>query len=597
MRRSKTRAKIFSVIGIALVFAGGLFDWGPKLEKSFASLTHSEVRSAYGLVEYAPLIRYVNAIGEPIAKASPRTNIQYRYYIVRMPVENAFATGAGYQYITTGMLQVSDTADEVAGILAHETAHNADKHVIQNIKDQFGVTALYLSVAEKMSEDQQILFGVLSNLRSLRYSRKDEYKADELGTRFMSQAGFNPYYFVTSFQKLEAAHPTGRMSRLEISFSSHPRTPDRIQRINGYIQGIEKDSSASYALGKKLYERGYYLEARSFLQKAVEQKPEHQEAQVVLARIDELLEKKGDSGENGLGKGASWGTVLTGSPMEPLEVGGLISAMLSEEGDLTFQADRNRADVENALTALERAGSGYDAFSAFQKEYFGAAAQAEQELEALHAQDRTVLLLARKTRLMLEKTKDIPTLSLRKLTRASECVAEVTGKYRQEEVPEARELSGMVTAFYAYSQSPASTGMVNREAASAKQKREARQKWVNRAYECSTDALAYRIADFLFLLYEERPEETLKYVKTAGLLGEGRGDSLDQWIGQPEATRILLVPYAVGNPSNSRQPAETALDREAIWTHLNLVFGDLYRMLSGPQYQPDVSLYVRVSEG
>jgi tetratricopeptide (TPR) repeat protein len=578
------------------LFVAGLFDWGPKLEKSFASLTHSEVRGAYGFVEFAPLTLYMNSIGEPLGAVSPRKNIKYRYYIVRMPIENAFATGAGYQYITTGMLEVSDTADEVAGIMAHETAHNADKHVIQNIKDQFGVTALYLSLSKKMSDDQQILFGVLANLRSLRYSRKDEYKADDLGTRYMSQAGFNPYYFMTSFQKLEAAHPTGRMSKLEISFSSHPRTTDRIQRINNQIQALEKDPSASYALGQKLYERGFFIEAKSFLQKAMEQKPEHTEAQMIVARIEASIGRRDERGSPPA-DGAPYGTVLAATPLQRPDFGGLISAVLSVEGDLTFQTDRNRGDLERALTTLEDVGSGYDAFTENQKEFFGTAAQAESELESLHAQDRAVLLLARKTRAMLEKTKEIPTLSPGQLALSAQCVAEVTGHYRHEEVPEARELSGMITAFHSYSRSPMSAAIVGKQVASARRKREARQKWVNRAYECSAEALAFRISDFLYLLSEERPEETIRYMKTAGLLARTHTGSFNEWLGRPDTTKQLLSRSIGGISRDATDPIRGATDREALWAYLNLVFGDLFRMYSGPQYQPDTTLYIRVSEG
>ncbi|MHA2620346.1 MAG: M48 family metalloprotease [bacterium JZ-2024 1] len=578
----------------SVTLSAGLFDWGPKLEKSFASLTHSELRSAYGFVEYPPLVTYINSIGEPIGKASHRKGITYRYHVVRMPVENAFATGAGYQYITTGMLEMSDTGDELAGILAHETAHNADKHVIQSLKDQFGVMALYLSLSEKMSEDQQILFGVLANLRSLRYSRKDEYKADELGTRYMADAGFNPRYFVTSFQKLELAHPTGRMSKLEVSFSSHPRTTDRIQRINGFIENIEKDPSSSYALGMKLYERGYILEAQSYLQSALQANPDHLEAKRILGQIEASLKSRAsDAGT----PGTSYVFASAMMPTQESEVGTLASTLLQEEGPLALRADRDRSDMENAMTTLDQAGSSYHAFSPSQKEFFGIAAQAERELEALHAQDRAVLMLARKTRRMLEKTKEIPTLSPKEISEYARCIAEVTANYRQEEVPEAPEISGMITAFYPYSRSIGSTVLLNRYVSGAREKRQARQKWVHRAYVCSANALAYRISDLLFILYEERPEDTLRYLKTAGLTGNPTPESVSALLGSGDATKRFLASHPSARSAEEGDPISQASDPQSVWAYLNLVFGDLFRMYAGPQFDADRTMFVRVKQG
>lgn len=591
---------------LALGLAGGFFDWGPKLEKAFASLTHSQLSTGYGLVEYAPLVTYVNAIGEPLGKVSDRKSISYRYYIVRMPIENAFATGAGYQYITTGLLEMSDTADEVAGVLAHETAHNADKHVIQGIKDQFGVLTLSLALSDRLSEDQQILFGVLANLRSLRYSRKDEHKADELGTRYMTQAGFNPNYFVTSLQKLELAHPTGKMSKLEISFSSHPRTTDRIDRIKGHIQAVEENPEASRTLGMRLYERGYYEEARGFLQKAIEGNPEDSDVQVVVARIEGVLMRR-ESLLSAAEEPVEAGTrepeppadiVLAVAPMEKADLGGFASAILEEEGGLTLIADRMRSDLEIALGVLEQVGPAYDRLSDAQKNSFVLAAQAEDELEALHAQDRAVLRVARKTRRMLEKTRDIPTLSRRQIAEYSQCLADATREYRQQEVPESRELSEMITAFYSHSRfRPVwGTDLMRKKMLTANRKREARQHWVDRAYECSTNALAYRVSDLLYLLYLERPEATLEYIASVGLTKGVDPDIVTETLGRGDATlRLLALNGSKVGSSGDRVSGSS--DRPALWAYLNLVFGDLYRMYTGPQLSPETEIYVRTSQG
>ncbi|MFN4182112.1 MAG: M48 family metalloprotease, partial [bacterium] len=428
------------------LFLLGLFDWGPALEKNFAQMAESQIRQEYGYVTQPLLAKYVQHTGGKIAKIPERQKFPYRYYVVRTLEENAFATGAGYQFVTLGILQMADTEDEVAAVIGHEIAHNADKHVIQGIKDQFGILALFLVLERKMSDDQELLYGLLATLRQLRMSRKDEFRADQLGVQYSAKSGYNPYYAITLFDKLERAYPTGKMSKLEIAFSSHPRTPDRMERIRGEIQRI-MNSPVGGELGQNLLVRGYPQEAREFLEKAPARTSEQEYA---LARAYLLT---GDKEKAHL----TWEKVhlqnpdipaleesqplSISPPSEPVDTSSFLTAL---NPPLTFQSalvSKERTVVQESLDFLDGVtqSAHKPPFSAFEN-----AVKVSNELMELYLRDQTTLRLIEKTRELWRKTEGIPTYSALDLLEAHQCftraVNALQGKsgQRQEAVEKAR---------------------------------------------------------------------------------------------------------------------------------------------------------------
>ncbi len=75
---------------------------------------------------------YVDRIGQRLAKNSTRPDIAYTFQVVKDDSINAFATAGGYVYVTTGLLQAADNEAQLAGVLAHEIGHIAERHLIES---------------------------------------------------------------------------------------------------------------------------------------------------------------------------------------------------------------------------------------------------------------------------------------------------------------------------------------------------------------------------------------------------------------------------------------------------------------------------------
>ena len=211
---------------------------------------------AYGDAE---LQRYVGSLGQLLARASDRPNLQYTFTVLDSPIVNAFATPGGYVYITRGLLALANNESEVAGVLAHEIGHVAARHAAE--RQSQAVLASLPGLFAGVLTGSDALAGAVGSggaayLQS--YSRDQEYQADLLGVRYLSRTNYDPYGMASFLGQLEADDRLDAeiMGRPEMAdqfsiMSTHPRTADRIQRA------IQEAGGAQ--LANPIVERDLYL--------------------------------------------------------------------------------------------------------------------------------------------------------------------------------------------------------------------------------------------------------------------------------------------------------------------------------------------------
>jgi len=606
----------FVVLLAGALFVSSIFDLGPQIEKMLGRSTAAEMKSTFGYVQFPLLNRYVNQIGTRMAAVAERKSISYTYAIIHTEEENAFAAGAGYTFITTGMLKMADTEDEVAGILGHETGHNSDKHVIQAVKDQFGVLALYLALEPKMSEDQQVLYGVLATLRSLRYSRKDEYRADDLGVRYSARTGYNPYYLITSFEKLEAAHPTGKLSKLEVALSSHPRTPDRINRIRGQIRNIQEDPNQSASLGKMLLARGFYQESLDFLEPAEKRSPDNAEILLALAEAYQVLGKADQAKEKLLLARASnpsadlppipasfTSQVTLPSPSSYSDDSILLA--YSARGDfLSGLVDAERSALQTSLDYLDSLAMQNTRMTEMQRSLFRSAVAATEQLEELYASDNAMRRLVQKTEVLLQRTRNLPAFFPSELSEATACLLDASDAWGDRSKETSSKVKDAVLAFSGYTGAPLD---VNRNLRMAEERtrteRERRKAALSRAYECSSMVYSLRLSDIFYALEERYPGTGMAYL--AEKTGLSR-DKIESALRHQPRVGYMLAGYNLSlrhSPPEKTDvldfyahPIQAETEKENLWTYLNLVAGDLYRLYAGPMYQATLLVEVKTPE-
>jgi beta-barrel assembly-enhancing protease len=200
-----------------------------------------EVEKSSKLVTDPVVTEYVNRIGQNLVRNSD-AKVPFTIKVIDSDEINAFALPGGFFYVNTGLILRADEEAELAGVMGHEIAHVAARHGTRNATKgeiaQFATIPLIL-----LGPGGWAGYGLYEGLNIaiplgfLKFSRDNEREADYLGLQYMYKAGYDPNAFVSFFEKIEAEerrHP-GSIPKV---FSTHPPTPDRVQKAQEEIATI-----------------------------------------------------------------------------------------------------------------------------------------------------------------------------------------------------------------------------------------------------------------------------------------------------------------------------------------------------------------------
>lgn len=164
---------------------------------------------------------------------------------------NAFALPGGQVSITRGLFDRLEDESQLAGVLGHEIGHVIAEHSAQQMaKGQLG-QALAMAVGVASDSNQGAIAAQMANqMLQLKYGRDDETQSDEVGLKFMVQAGYDPAGMMGVMKILGEASKGSKQPEF---LSSHPYPEDRVRTIEAYIEK-NKDELASKNLtkGRKL---------------------------------------------------------------------------------------------------------------------------------------------------------------------------------------------------------------------------------------------------------------------------------------------------------------------------------------------------------
>ncbi len=164
---------------------------------------------------------------------------------------NAFALPGGQVSITMGMYDRLDTEAQLAGVIGHEIGHVIAEHSAQQMaKGQLGqMIAAAVGVA---SDDQRgmIASQMANQMIQMKYGRDDERQSDDIGMRYMMQAGYNPEGMRGVMKVLIDA---SKGSRQPAMLASHPNPEERMKTVEKFL-AENKDEMAKKTLtdGRRL---------------------------------------------------------------------------------------------------------------------------------------------------------------------------------------------------------------------------------------------------------------------------------------------------------------------------------------------------------
>ena len=217
-----------------------------------------QINAQLPIVGDAELNRYVNVLGDSIARLTERTDIpDWKFYIVDSKEVNAFAVPGGYVYVNRGLIERTQRMNHLAGVLGHEIGHVVKRHSIKQMQQaqgaNLGVTLACVLTSVCNSQAGQAAIQVGGTALFAKFSRGDENEADVEGIKNVIRAGISPNGVPEMFQILineRASNPGG----VDSWFATHPLEEDRIAETRRMIAQYDPAILRSLATDSRNYQ-------------------------------------------------------------------------------------------------------------------------------------------------------------------------------------------------------------------------------------------------------------------------------------------------------------------------------------------------------
>jgi len=236
MRRIVAGAAMTAVMGMSA--ACGI---SQQQEVQLGAEQAQQVNSQLPIVTDPAVNRYLNILGDSIARVTSRADLDWHFYMVNTNDFNAFALPGGFIYINRGVVERSDRMNELASVMAHEIGHVVLRHSVKQMEQMqganVGVTIACVLTSVCNSGLAQTGINVAGAAIFAKFSRDDEAQADAAGVEEMVRAGINPEGMPQMFEKL-LAERQARPSALESWFTDHPLEESRVQNTRAQIAQI-----------------------------------------------------------------------------------------------------------------------------------------------------------------------------------------------------------------------------------------------------------------------------------------------------------------------------------------------------------------------
>jgi predicted Zn-dependent protease len=209
---------------------------------------------------------YIQEIGHSLSSRAEEGQHQFFYFVVRDPVVNAFAMPGGFIAINSGLILATSNENQLAGVMAHETAHVTQRHLVRGLIDQSHaglvttaamLAAILLGAASHSSSGAEgaVLAAQGAAIQhQINYTRSNEFEADRIGIGTMAEAGYDPLGMASFFQELDRNSPDPSRVKAVEFLIDHPLSAERVAEARNraaQIGRIRHEDSIGYRLTRE----------------------------------------------------------------------------------------------------------------------------------------------------------------------------------------------------------------------------------------------------------------------------------------------------------------------------------------------------------
>jgi predicted Zn-dependent protease len=230
------------ILGGLLLFRNQIVDFvlariPVTVDREVGKMFEGEILGSKEAVKDDDATRAIGLIVDRLKAADPEQRFEFRVSVQRNQQVNAFAAPGGLIVVYTGLIEEAGSAEEVAGVLAHEMAHVTNRHSMRQLLYAGGLLPLMgLLIGQP---DAAALFQNLGQLSELKFSRTQEEDADRAGFDNLVAAGIDTEGMARFFDRLAAT------AGASPSFlSTHPSSADRAGAIRARTRAMRETPRA-----------------------------------------------------------------------------------------------------------------------------------------------------------------------------------------------------------------------------------------------------------------------------------------------------------------------------------------------------------------
>jgi predicted Zn-dependent protease len=207
-------------------------------EFRLGAMVAKELRDQNALIEDPEISEYINTIGQRLASQSEMGGEYFHYFVIRDTSINAFAVTAGYVFINAGLVLATESESQLAGVMAHETAHITQHHIARMLADQqkqslttaaalIGAILLgALAGGGQATEGAIVAAQGMAIQHQINFTRDNEWEADRVGIGYLAAAGWDPYGMGSMFEVMHRRMGL-TMTYIPAMLVDHPMDSDR----------------------------------------------------------------------------------------------------------------------------------------------------------------------------------------------------------------------------------------------------------------------------------------------------------------------------------------------------------------------------------
>jgi len=248
MKKNRIKFICIMLVGL-LLFPHFCFALSVKDEKELSIEFMKAVRERYKLVQDPLIINYIQKLGDSIVASLPPQPFEYTFNVVIASNYNAFAGPGAKIFVNSGLIAALDNEEELAGIVGHEIAHVVCRHISDRIENskkvQFGTLAgviagILIGIAGgggAANAGSALVMGSMAagHTAVLAYSRENEMQADQIGLKYLNEAGYSGRGLYTSMQKIQSKQCYGP-DQVPTYFMTHPAPEERMVYLQSWME-------------------------------------------------------------------------------------------------------------------------------------------------------------------------------------------------------------------------------------------------------------------------------------------------------------------------------------------------------------------------